>query len=166
VRTIAEKEEIERRMAALSRGRRMAARAELALNKNREDLAKGAHGPRPRVAEAVRRVAEAASQDRGCAPQAATRRHQATRPSSRREDARDDIVARHKTAAAGSSYARISMTSASATRFPASGFIAVLARAREMRKVEAFELGRKRRWPGARRHRGAEARRREEMKAL
>ena len=58
VRTIAEKKEIERRMAALSREQEeWQRRAELAVTKNREDLAKGAWLAKARVAEAVEAIA-------------------------------------------------------------------------------------------------------------
>jgi phage shock protein A len=55
VRTIAEKKELERRLAALRReAEEWQRRAELALTKGREDLAKGALLAKARVAEAVR----------------------------------------------------------------------------------------------------------------
>jgi phage shock protein A len=54
VRTIAEKKEIERRLATLTREQEeWQRRAELAITKNREDLAKGALLAKARVAEAV-----------------------------------------------------------------------------------------------------------------
>ena len=101
VRTIAEKKEIERRMEALRREQEeWQRRAELAVSKGREDLAKGALLAKARVAEAL----EAIGRQHGQIEDALAKQNEdITKLQVKLADAKTRekaIVARHTTAAA------------------------------------------------------------------
>jgi phage shock protein A len=101
VRTIAEKKEMERRIEVLSRDREdWQRRAELAVTKNREDLAKGALLAKGRVAEALESLQR---QHRQIEEALAKQNEDISRLQAKLTDAKareKAIVARQKTAAA------------------------------------------------------------------
>jgi phage shock protein A len=143
VRTIAERKEIERRMEALRRDvEEWQRRAELAITKDREDLAKGALLAKARVGEALAAVT---TQHRQIEEALAKQNEDIAKLQSKLADAKTRekvIVARQKTAAA-----RIRMrTHLHDERITdAFGRFEQVERALdEMEgKVEAFDLGRK-----------------------
>ena len=99
VRTIAEKKEVERRLAALQREQEeWQRRAELAITKEREDLAKGALLAKARVAEAV---AATETQLRQIEDSLAKQNEDIAKLQAKLADAKTrekSIAARHKTA--------------------------------------------------------------------
>jgi phage shock protein A len=101
VRTIAEKKELERRLAALQReAEEWQRRAELALTKGRDDLAKGALLAKARVAEAARSLETQLAQ---LADGLEKQNEDISKLQAKLADAKareKSIAARHKTAAA------------------------------------------------------------------
>jgi phage shock protein A len=143
VRTIAEKKEIERRMAALSREQEeWQRRAELAVTKNREDLAKGALLAKARVAEAVEAIA---TQHRQIEDALHKQNEDISKLQAKLADAKTrekTIVARQKTAAARIKLRTHLHDERIGDAF--SRFEQVERALDEMEgKVEAFDLGRK-----------------------
>jgi phage shock protein A len=143
VRTIAEKKEIERRMAALAREQEeWQRRAELAVTKNREDLAKGALLAKARVAEAVEAIA---AQHRQIEDALHKQNEDITKLQAKLADAKTrekTIVARQKTAAARIKLRTHLHDERIGDAF--SRFEQVERALDEMEgKVEAFDLGRK-----------------------
>jgi phage shock protein A len=143
VRTIAEKKQIERRMETLRREQEeWQRRAELAVTKHREDLAKGALLAKARVAEAVDAIA---TQHRQIEDALAKQNEDITKLQAKLADAKTrekTIVARQKTAAAriklrthlhderiGDAFARFEQVERALDEMEG--------------KVEAFDLGRK-----------------------
>jgi len=138
VRTIAEKKEIERRLATLEREQEeWQRRAELAITKGREDLAKGALLAKARVAEALSALQ---SQRQQIEDALAKQNEDITKLQAKLADAKTRekaIAARHKTAA-NRIRLRTHITDAFAR------FEQVERALDEMEgKVEVFDLGRK-----------------------
>jgi phage shock protein A len=143
VRTIAEKKEIERRMETLKREQEeWQRRAEFAITKGREDLAKGALLAKARVTEALDAIARQHDQIEGAL---AKQNEDVAKLQAKLADAKTRekaIVARHTTAAArirmrthlhddriGDAFARFEQVERALDRMEG--------------KVEAFDLGRK-----------------------